>query len=219
MRTEVSKGEFARMKGRTPQCVSNWIADGKITPAAIVGEGYRAKIWVERADADLARTLDPAQQASQESPVMGALLPRAEAPPPPAPAPMALPRDEPAPLSLPLLRAAAANDDEDLRRRRRADADKAEFDAEAARRKLAIDEGRWIDAAAAQREWAAALAKEISGFETFLTGTLARQLADEHHLDWKVIATQMRDAFRAYREDVSNAAQSGPGEEAPEAAE
>jgi hypothetical protein len=59
--TRLSKGNYARMKDRTPQAISNWIKRNMISPAALIGEGSAAEIWVEQADADLARGLDPAQ--------------------------------------------------------------------------------------------------------------------------------------------------------------
>ena len=187
----------AKLKGRSPQCVSNWIGDGKISPAAMVGEGHRAQIWVEQADADLARSLDPAQQAAQEHPIVGAIMRSVDAPP----------AAEAAASNVVPLRRPGMEDDEDLRRRRKADADKAEYDAEAAKRKLAVEEGRWIDAAVAQKTWAAELAHALSDIETFLTGTLARKIADEHHLDWKPLAAMMRDEFRDHRQSVSTAAE------------
>lgn len=209
-RTVVTKGKFAALKGRTPQCVSNWIKDGKITGSALVGEGHRAQIWVERADADLARSLDPAQQAAQPNPVAATIT---GAPTPPEPA-------QPAPDfngSLPALRPAAV-DDEDLRRRRKADADRAEFDAEVVRRKLLAEEGRWIDAATAQKAWAGKLAKLTSETETFLSNLLARKIADETKSDWKLLAALMRDGYREFRLSVSTEAQAA-AEEMPEAAE
>ncbi|KWV54326.1 hypothetical protein AS156_00945 [Bradyrhizobium macuxiense] len=68
MRTIRTKGEYARLKSRSPQAVTKWIATGKISKAAIIGDGPRARIWVEQADADLAANLDPSQQWSQEVP-------------------------------------------------------------------------------------------------------------------------------------------------------
>ncbi|MHC2334700.1 hypothetical protein [Bradyrhizobium sp. USDA 4454] len=68
MRTVVTKGAYAKRKSRSPQAVSAWIADGKISKAAIIGEGHRARIWVEQADADLKANLNPSQQWSQAVP-------------------------------------------------------------------------------------------------------------------------------------------------------
>lgn len=57
----VTKGEFATICKVSPGRVSQWISDGQISPAALVGEGRSAKIRVLQAQADLKRSLDPAQ--------------------------------------------------------------------------------------------------------------------------------------------------------------
>lgn len=195
MKTVITKAEYAALKQRGPSAVSNWIAEGRISKEALVGEGNRARIWVERADADLARNLDPGQQASQAVPVSPALVP--------------VPIEDGS--NVVELRSATANraaaDDEDVRRRRKADADKAEHDAEAARRRLAVDEGRWIDAAEAQREWGRALAKIVADTETFLTNTLARSIAEVHGLDWKALSVEIRNLYRQHRTEVAEGAE------------
>lgn len=61
----VTKGEFARMRGVAPSAVSNWLRDGKLFGAALVGTGARARIRVAVAEAQLAATLDPGQQMGQ----------------------------------------------------------------------------------------------------------------------------------------------------------
>jgi hypothetical protein len=196
LKTIVTKGEYAEMKGRSAGTISHWLADGKISAAALVGQGHHARIWVEQADADLTRSLDPGQQAAQERPIESASAPVIES----APLDAQRPAPPPANADRP------ATDDQALRRRRIADAEKAEYEAEAARRKLAIDEGRWVDAAAAQREWAAELTKVVSETETYLTNTLAREIADELRCDWKVLAARIRDGYRGFRATVSDEA-------------
>lgn len=184
MKTILTKAQFAARKNRTPSAVSNWIAAGKISRAALVGEGVRARIWLEQADRDLEVSLDPAQQAAQPAPVASS----ASAEPG-----LALRPGN-----------AASSDDEDLRRRRKADADRAEHEAEQARRRLAIDEGRYIIAEDAARAWGRELARLMSDTETFLFSTLAREIAAAHGLDWKALAVQMREAFRKFRTVVSD---------------
>jgi len=176
MKTVVTKGEFARLKGRSPAAVSNWIKDGRLTAAALIGTGNRARIWVEQADADLARSLDPVQQDRLAQPVATT--------------------------------AAAAERDEsdDIARRRKADADRAESEAELARRKLALDEGRWIDAAEARRAWGRELSTIVTETETFMTNTLAHRLADAHGLDWKEVSSEIRRAWRAFRTGTADEA-------------
>jgi hypothetical protein len=193
-KTVVTKGEYARLKGRSPAAVSNWIKEGKITPSALEGKGNRARVWVEQADADLARGLDPAQQAAQ---------------PAPAVAPIGVPGEQPAePYLVRASKRAAevAAADEDLSRRRKADADKAEYAAEKARRELAVAEGRWIDAAAAQQEWGRELAKLVGDVETFIAGPLARELANKYGLDWKALSVEARGLFRLHRGEKADAA-------------
>lgn len=62
MEGAVSKGEFAAIIGVSPGRISQYIAAGKITAAALVGAGRNAKIDVERAKADLRGALDISQR-------------------------------------------------------------------------------------------------------------------------------------------------------------
>lgn len=183
MKTIVTKQEFAQRKGRAPSAISNWIAAGKISKLALVGDGVRARIWVEQAEADLAMSLDPSQQAAQDVP---ATLPTTAGP-------TLQPRS-------------TTIDDEDLRRRRKADADRAEHEAEQARRRLAIDEGRYIVAEDAARAWGRELARLMSDTETFLFSSLARSVADRHGIDFKQLAVFMREEFRKFRAETSDEA-------------
>jgi hypothetical protein len=50
LRTIVTQAEYAKLKNREPSSVSKWIAEGKISKAALIGEGVRAQIWVEQAE-------------------------------------------------------------------------------------------------------------------------------------------------------------------------
>lgn len=200
MKTIVTKGEFARRMKRGPSAVSNWIASGKITRAALVGEGNAARIWVEQAEADLAGSLDPSQQVIQAAPILASqdATPRQELPlvsEPPDPPP---PRSSAAPER--------TDREIDLARRARADADRAELDAEATRRKLAIDEGRYVIAEDAARAWGREMSRFISDVETFLSSTLSRDLAAAHGLDWKVLSVEIREKFRNFRADASEGA-------------
>ncbi|MEK9754327.1 MAG: hypothetical protein VW338_14125, partial [Rhodospirillaceae bacterium] len=141
---------------------------------------HRARIWVEQAERDLAIGLDPGQQASQPAPVAQA----AEA-----------------------LSSDPAPGDDSLVRRRRADAERATYEAEAARRRLAVDEGRWLDAAEARRAWAQELAKLITEIEVWLGNTLAHELAAQFGGDWKAQASAIRAAWRAHRGTIADGAE------------
>lgn len=57
----VSKGDFARMAGVSAGRVSQWIAEGKIGPDALEGEGRSAKIRVQTAMAQVNLRRDPGQ--------------------------------------------------------------------------------------------------------------------------------------------------------------
>lgn len=201
MKTLVSKGEFARLKQRGPSAVSNWIAAGQITRASLVGDGHRAKIWVEQAERDLAASLDPSQQVNQQAPI----LPSAQEAGLPD-LPLAPGGDVP-PVAPPAVRPAQQSEREaDLARRAKADADRAEYDAEEARRKLAIAQGKYVVAEDAAREWGREMSRFISDVETFLSSTLARDLAAAHGLDWKALSVEIREKFRAFRAESSEEA-------------
>jgi hypothetical protein len=194
VKTIVSKGEFASRMQRSPACVTKWIKLGKISAEALIGEGNAAKIWLERAKADLSASLDPSQQAIQLAPIESNL----------ETAPIAV-REPESPSTLVNDRVAYASERErDLARRAKADADKAEHDAEAARRKLALDEGRYVVAEDAAAAWGREMSKFVSEAETFIGATLPRDLADRHNLDWKVIASEMREAWRGFRAKASD---------------
>lgn len=212
MKTIITKGEFATLKQRSPACVTKWIKAGKISPDALIGNGNSAKIWVERADADLAASLDPSQQAIQAAPVQSSVVI----------APMLLERpDDPPPRLAPsesIARPFISDRELDLARRAKADADKAEHDAEAARRKLAIDEGRYVLAEEAASVWGRELTKLIGEIEMFVSTTLSRDLAEHHDLDWKMLSAEMRESFRKFRAASSDAARTRREELGPESA-
>lgn len=165
-RTIVTKLEFAEMKRRAKSAVSNWIKEGKISPAALIGSGVRARIWVERAEADLAGALDEAQQMAQAQPVT-------------APG--------------------ASIDDDTLRERREADMRRARSDADLAELKLAKESGRWIETEKAQQAWGKELSRIVAEHESFIVNRLAREIAEEHGLDWKGLAVKVREKYRAFR--------------------
>lgn len=201
MKTIVTKGEFAAMKGRGPSAVSNWIADGKISPAALVGTGVRARIWVEQAERDLARNLDPSQQIAQDHPV-SLTAPAAEGDAVPAPMAGSAP---------------AQAEDEDLRRRRKADADAAEHQAQMARLKVERESGRWVDAAEVSKVFAREMAKLVSETEAWATQKVARTLADAHGLEWRTLSVEIRTLWREFRTGAAEAAVAGEGRDGGDA--
>lgn len=198
MKTIVTKAEYAALKQRGASSVSNWIAEGKITAAALIGKGLRARIWVEQADADLARALDPTQQLSQEHPILPALA----APPVAGEGPAVSGGTSAA-------AAAAAEIDADIAIRRKADARRAEAEAIAAERRNAVEDGRYIDAAEATRAWSGELARLVSDHEMFVTMSLARTIAARHGLDWKELSVEMRGELRRHRGEIADEAGRG----------
>lgn len=62
MQASVTKGEFAALIGVSPGRVSQYLAEGKITPSALQGVGRNARIIVEQAKSDLRLTLDVGQR-------------------------------------------------------------------------------------------------------------------------------------------------------------
>ncbi len=178
MRTVLTKAEFAQRKGRSPSALSHWIAEGKITPSALIGKGVRAKIWLEQAERDLEASLDLGQQLAQQEPAIP-LLNREDRP------------------------AASPSYSE---RERAARATKAEEDALTAQLRNAREEGRWIDAHQAQLAWSRRLAGVFADLDSFLTGPLARELAEAHRLDFKALAVEIRDIARRHRTKIADQA-------------
>lgn len=171
-KTIVTKAQYALLKKRTPSSVSNWITAGKISKAALIGEGRGARIWAERADSDLALSLDPSQQAAQNKPV--------EAP------------------------AADVIEFAIAKRFREAKAKTAEYEAEAAYRRLMVDAGRWIDAEEAAKVWARELTQVLDEFERFILNIFPRKLAEQYGLDWKDLSIRIRKLWYAYRSELAD---------------
>jgi hypothetical protein len=67
LRMILTKSQFADFVGVSRGRVSQWIAEGKLTEAEMVGTGFRAKIDVERAMARLKITLDPSQMLNAKT--------------------------------------------------------------------------------------------------------------------------------------------------------
>jgi len=58
----VSKQQFAVLAGVTPSCVSQWIAQQKLSGDALVGRGNRARVRVAIAREQLKQTVDVDQR-------------------------------------------------------------------------------------------------------------------------------------------------------------
>ena len=183
---ELSKGEFAALMKVSPGRVSQWIAEGKIKGAALIGAGPRAKINVPVAQQQLGRSLDPVQLAAQSRP---------------APTQISIGGEE---------AAAPAADiaDTDQVRMMRAKADKAEIEAEQARRELDAERGRYTLAEAALREWTKQ-AKALIDAEHEWHRDLALVIASELGIEAKAVEGVLRREFRVFcqkRSDLALAA-------------
>lgn len=73
------------------------------------------------------------------------------------------------------------------------------FDAELAKLRIERESGRWIEAHKAQQAWGKELAALVAETETFIVNRLARELAEAHGLDWKLVAIAARDKYRQFR--------------------
>ncbi len=194
MRTVLTKAQFAERMNRSRSCVSGWIATGKISAAALIGEGREARIWLEQAQADLAASLDPSQQLAQAAPIIIS-TPESSAPP--------ANELERSAAAAPTNSAHLSERERDLARRAKADADKAEHDAEAARRRLAVDEGRYVLAEDAAAAWGKQFSKALAAIDGFVTTGLPRAIADETGADWRAISTISKTHWRAFREQIA----------------
>jgi hypothetical protein len=184
-RTIVSKSDYARMKGRDKAIVTRWLKRGSISEQALVGKGRNARIWVERADADLAERLNPARQLDRERPAI----------------PVARPIDPGWQQAAGGVEPNPAGDF--LVRRNMAQADKAVYDAEAARRKLEVDAGRWVEREAMERTFGRILQRELGNIEQFMTNALPQALESKFGVAWKEISIAIRDEWRDYRGEAA----------------
>jgi hypothetical protein len=91
----VRKGEFAELLGVTAGRISQLIAEKKLRPPALVGEGRAARIVVPLARQQLKEALDPAQRFG-----LNGITTRLDAPPAPPRAPVVAiaPIADPAPI-------------------------------------------------------------------------------------------------------------------------
>lgn len=175
-KTILRKSEFAKRKHRSAGCVTGWIKEGKISVAALIGTGTRARIWVEQAEADLAASLSPGQQISEEFPA----------------------NERPTVGGERGLLAAVSELEIDRARRAKADADKAEHAAEAARRRLDLDVGRYMDATEARARMAKIAAQTVAAIELALPD-LALALVDKFSIPQRDVLHVLREEFRHIR--------------------
>ncbi len=180
----VLKAEFARLTGRTPGRVSQWIAAGKIHGPALVRTKDGEKIDVAVALAQLGRNLDPSQQIGQAVPLLAASEQEDE--PPVAPSPRA---------------PAVASDDQ--RRLLKAKADDAESRAKKGRIELLAQNGARARIAEIEPAWRRGIGELIGRIEAALP-ELAERLAGES--DPKAAIVAAKQWWRSFRAKLAGEA-------------
>lgn len=218
----VSKGKFAELTGVTPGRVSQWIAEGKIGPDALVGEGRNAKINVRLACEQLKRRLNVDQRFGANG--LGTRLdPFAPQPSPPvaaqtAPAPTAasLPPAAPAltlAASLPPPPVPRASDDIDDRIK----LNRLE-QLERANRKDAEDEaartGRFTETDAARQQYGRIAAQMLGVFEGALSD-FATVISAAFKIPQRDVLHGLRAEFRNVRARAAAVYRQAAGEAAP----
>lgn len=194
-----SKGEFARRRNVSPGRVSQWISEGKISGAALVGEGRSARIRESVAVQQLRGKLEPMQMTGN------GLSTRLDAPPPTADVlPLAPAAAPPAAASaVPPSTPPAGDTVEDKIKAARLEAlERANREAE---RDEAVKSGRLTDIELATRITGREAARLISLFEGALSN-FATAIAAEFKLPQRDVLHQLRGEFRKVRADAAAAA-------------
>ncbi|MCG5240082.1 hypothetical protein ACIU1J_01885 [Azospirillum doebereinerae] len=177
---QMSKSDFARHRGVSPAAVSQWISSGRLSGAALVGEGRTAKVDVAEADRQLATTLDLGQQMAQQT--LRPALPVAAAP--------LLPRSP---------------EDDHAARYQKARADSAEIDADRARRREQAERGLYMETDPARAAWGKELGGLLTAIDQWISD-LAPALAAEPSRDPKVLAVVLRRRWREFRQKQADQA-------------
>ena len=186
----VSKGEFARRRNVTAARVSQWLSEGKIFGAAIVGEGRLAQIDEVIACQQLGERLDTDQRHANglgtnlTPAAVGEQPPFAQAPAAPTAPVATLPPDNP--LARQLLEHKVI---------------RAERENREAARDEAVANGQLVDAADARR----AVAKEIGQLMLRFDGTLS-ELADDLASEFKLPARDVLHKLKASWRRIRQAA-------------
>jgi hypothetical protein len=74
----------------------------------------------------------------------------------------------------------------------------AKYDADLSQLKLERESGRWVEAHKAQQAWGRELARLRGEIESFIVNRMAREVADELNLDWKVLAVLFREKYQGF---------------------
>lgn len=197
----ISKGEFARRRNVTAGRASQWISEGKISGAALVGEGRGASIRESVAVAQLNQKLDIVQR------VGNGLMTRLD-PPKPAAAPAPVPASDPAAPPLPLDAATAAPDfpradpiEEHIKRQRleqlrRANRKSAEEEA--------VRAGTLVNAETVSQQFGKLAVQIVTLFDGALAG-MAASVSAHTKTPQRDILHLLRADFRKVRADAAAA--------------
>lgn len=191
----ISKAEFARRRNVTPGRVSQWISAGKISGAALVGEGRNAQIDEAIACEQLRRSLDPLQMAGN------GLTTQLRAPA--AAVASVLPFEQPSPAAssaLPTAPPDQVDTIEDRIKRQRLEQIERQNRNEA--RDEAERAGRLTDAAIAKQ----VMGREISKLLTMFEGSLsdfATAISAQFKLPQRDVLHLLRGEFRKFRAETA----------------
>ena len=194
----VAKGDFARLCNVTPGRVSQWISEGKISGAALVGEGRSAKICVSIAKAQLRSKIDVGQRFGNGLSTQLDLTPppRLAAPAHPAAAPAPVANEPPAPQAVYL----DPLDNQIKRERLR--------EIEGRNRRTAEEDLARRGIFTRTDEVRSAMAGLASGLVNVFEGSLsdlASSIATKFGLSQRDVLHLLRSDFRAVREKASDA--------------
>lgn len=188
----VSKGEFAAICGVSAGRVSQWISEKKITPEALDGEGPRARVKVQIAQAQLRSRLDVGQRFGNGLKTrLRAPLARAAAEAAPTQAP---PQEVEAP--------AFDSVDERIKREKLAEIERR--NREQARKELAA-RGEYVRADDVKVGYDQVATGMINVFEGALTN-LATAVAARFEVPQRDVLHLLRGEFRKVRVDAAQAA-------------
>lgn len=198
----ISKGEFARRRNVTPGRVSQWLSEGKIFGAAIVGEGRTAMIRESVACQQLKVKLDPMQMTGNglstkldvapPAPVasLGDVLPFPAPSPPPGGVPPAPPSSPP-----------VDSIEEKIKRQR---LEQLERQNREGARQEAVSAGLLTNADEAKKQVGRAVSQLVSTFEGAL-GEFATAISAEFKLPQRDVLHLLRTKFREVRASAAGA--------------
>jgi hypothetical protein len=207
----LTKSDFAARISRHPAFVTRAIEQGKLSGAALIGEGRGTRIAVAEALRQLSIKLDLGQQLAQASPIIPRSL--ASAAPPLSAAPLFRGDDAAAAAGYPPSPAAAADagvslDELELERADQVRLRNQKLRAEIARieRDDAVAAGDLVSAVAIKRALAAQLAPLVNTFDE-LPAAIAKPIADEFGLSYPAVLIAVKTAIRHARSAFADRAE------------